>query len=90
MTMAGVSFSVNGLNELEILLSLRASKLIQSGQISVCAVSVRTFAPHPLWRSCRTLESTDWLLLCNSEINKRVLLYLTDVTGNARDTTTGS
>ena len=62
MTMvAGASFSVNGVNEREILLSLRASKMIQSSQISVRIKSV-TLTAHsplcPLWTSCRTLEST--------------------------------
>ena len=50
------SFSVNGLNEPEILLSLWASKLIQTGQISGRTKSVSARSPlSPLWRSCRTL-----------------------------------
>ena len=53
---AGASFSVSGVNEPEILLSLWAFKLIQSGQISVRMKSVSARSPlRPLWRSCRTL-----------------------------------
>ena len=54
---AGASFSVNGVNEPEILLSLWTSKMIQSGQISQHARSqCQHVSPvRPLWRSCRTL-----------------------------------
>ena len=43
---AGGSFSVNVLNEPEILLSLWASKMIQSGQISVRTKSVSAHSPY--------------------------------------------
>ena len=71
---AGVSFSVNGVNELEILLSLWASKMIQSGQISVRMKSVSARSPlHPLWSSCNFAVNSDWLSLCDSEIKERGL-----------------
>ena len=43
---AEVSFSLNGLNERGILLSLWTSKMIQSSQISVRTKSVSARSPH--------------------------------------------
>ena len=51
---AGVSFSVNRLNDPKILVSLWSSKLIEPDQIFVHMKSVSAHSPlRPLWRSCR-------------------------------------
>ena len=45
---AGASFSLNGVNALEILLSLWSSKMIQSGQISIRTKSVTAVSTFSL------------------------------------------
>ena len=54
---AGASFSLNGLNEPEILLSLWGFQTdsVQSDLNTHEVSAVGTFPLRPLWRSCRTL-----------------------------------